>query len=386
MSEISLKQAYRLLGAAPTDSEAELKKKYHQSIRRCHPDVDPQNQERAHLLSQKINAAYHLILEERKHPSKSGSFRKNRGTASARPYHSFSGRPFGKSRTKRNFSDDFEENTFRPEENPAAFCSRVLFRGSSFYETFHSGHSAPFEESFGSSHHSETIYGHVSEGRYLWDPNHESFALFMLSVHRKCQELVHGKEAEIRLFHLLLQEYIRPWTCLVKIAEAAADIRAEGNGFHLPAELSITPDVASYLEHAASGSPDSSDFSMGYEDSTGKDTFHSSAGAASGDSTAGDNAINLTAAVRHDRIHILAGAGIDLGHITFTQDCLYVIVLPLIARRCVQVSITPSGRQSVYGQKQILHLDLCLSDPIPVISDRPANNSLEIAALLRTEA
>lgn len=447
MSEISLKQAYRLLGADPSDSEAELKRKYHQSIRRCHPDADPEHQEKAHLLSQKINGAYQLILDVRKQKPDPNRFRNGRSAAHAYDasrngfYNKSYGRdpdhPSGKQSSKRGFCnenskdrygdrykrsyEDGYENRYdtpyedeyddrssgrhthapRPEENPSAFCPRVLYEGSSFYETFHSGHAAPFEGAFGSLHQNETIYGHMSEGRYFWDPNHESFALFMLSVHRKCQELVHSPEAELRLFHLLLQEYIRPWTCLTKIAAENPEIKSERDGFHIPIEIAVPQAHAAALaeafassgseastSHAAdSADPDSaaSDYEVSGFDESGSKTSASRTSSSEANARGSEEEL-ISVRVDHDRIHLITHDRLDLGHITFLQDSLYVVVLPLLTRRCVRTRVRLTSFRGKKRPKNILHFDLFLYDPMPVISDRPANNSLEIMALLRADA
>lgn len=419
MSELSLKQAYRLLGADPSDSESELKRKYHQSIRRCHPDADPEHQEKAHLLSQKINGAYQLILDVRKQEADPNRFRNGRNAAHT--YGRYSDRPFRKHSAKRGFCDDdpgdrhgdhydnaYEDlssgrhtHASRPEENPAAFCPRVLFEGSSFYETFHSGHAAPFEGAFGSLHQNETIYGHMSEGRYFWDPNCESFALFMLSVHRKCQELVHSPEAELRLFHLLLQEYIRPWTCLAKIAAENPEIKSERDGFHIPIEIAVPQAHAAAIAEAfaSSGSEastshaaDSATPDSAASDYEASDFGEPGSGAsASRTSSCEANARGskeelISVRVDHDRIHLITRGGMDLGHITFLQDSLYVVVLPLLTRRCVRTRVRLTSFRGKRRPKNILHFDLFLYDPMPVISDRPANNSLEIASLLQADA
>jgi DnaJ-domain-containing protein 1 len=71
-SDPALADAYRTLGVSPDISDEELKRVYRQTMREVHPDtlansgLSRRLQELAAEQAKAINAAYHLIVEERR--------------------------------------------------------------------------------------------------------------------------------------------------------------------------------------------------------------------------------------------------------------------------------------------------------------------------------
>ena len=96
--------------------------------------------------------------------------------------------------------------------------------------------------------------------------------------------------------------------------------------------------------------------------------------------------IELLPAVQGERIHIRTAGGIDLGHITFADDPLYYVALPLLADGGASCRVTVRRkiiRRDVLPYRADLRLDLCFYHPDMRAANRPARRNLEIASLLR---
>jgi len=332
--------AYRLLGASPEDSDSTLKRKYRRCIRENHPDADPEHEEDARRRAQWINEAYALLSKERKKAGGSSASRKTSG-------------PRTNSASAAQGCPDSAPRPFAAPRNPAAFCARTVYPRWDDYMDFA---GAPARETV--------------TGRFCWDPSLETFAMFAMSVHRQCLELlgqdylerspIYGQTAEqndtirLRLFHLLMQEFIRPWACLRKLADELPDVDADPalpDCYHLPAELAVR---GSQLIHRALDKVSEGD--------------------------------ELLPAVQGERIHIRAAGGIDLGHITFADDPLYYVALPLLADGGASCRVTVRRkiiRRDVLPYRADLRLDLCFYHPDMRAANRPARRNLEIASLLR---
>lgn len=157
-------EAYRLLGISKKDSAVTIKRKYHRLMHMHHPDSTGKDDL---YMSQRINAAYQLIKDD----------------------------------VQNGISDDLIE--WESDINPYAFCERSVFVDYSFLDK-----RIPIRE--------------VAEGRYLWDPYLEEFNMLARSVAIRTADLVReysyvGNEADV--FHLLMQEYIEPISCIRKLGE-----------------------------------------------------------------------------------------------------------------------------------------------------------------------
>ncbi len=98
----------------------------------------------------------------------------------------------------------------------------------------------------------ETLYGNALivdtgiSGKYYWDPELESFQIFMKSVHAAVSRIIDREEdrlteeqtasLRIRLFHLLLQEFVDPYETIRMLFPPAA---ANGKKiiYHVPCDI-----------------------------------------------------------------------------------------------------------------------------------------------------
>ncbi len=182
---MNLEEAYRSLGAGRRDSLSIIKKKYHQLMRKYHPDSDREESKEKLRTAQRLNEAYEMIL-----------------AAGAETEHIVWKEPY----TAR--------------KNESAFCERNVYLWYGLYEDY-------------GIHPEET-----ARGRYYWDPEQEEFAMLLRSVNEVCGNLLQEIERKFeifhpedmknpalhtenrqKLFHMLMQEFVHPYECLEKIVE-----------------------------------------------------------------------------------------------------------------------------------------------------------------------
>lgn len=179
----------------------------------------------------------------------------------------------------------------------------------------------------------------IAKGKYLWKPE-EDFPLFLLSMYRCSRELLDGIDAEIyqndaaamriqsELTYLLAQQFIDGSALLEKLA------KEEGTGpdgqriFYLSAMLEL-----------ADKSP---------AVKTGELLYPSR--------------------IAQHRLFLKNQAGRELGYLSFRDDRLYYIVIPLFEQKRVQVKIQAAkkpetGKRKKAGYRDLhLWLRLCSTD------------------------
>ena len=93
----------------------------------------------------------------------------------------------------------------------------------------------------------------------------------------------------------------------------------------------------------------------------------------------------LTFELQQNRMYLKTKDAAQLGSISFDNDCLYYIVLPLIARQTASLEIYPKRlavRPHSRPQTGVLHVNLILTVRGEKDADRPGSSALMIAALL----
>ena len=172
-------EAVRILGVGPEDGQEMIRKKYHTLLHRCHPDaLDRAETEQIHRGRndhvQRLIEAYALLRDE-KAEGKSGA------------------------------SSSAGANLWCFPQNPNAWCDRRLILE---------------DELFGE----EIRFQAGARGRYLWDPEVESFTLFLRSVSEAAIHLLEQRQLpsdygklRFALTHLIIQEFVFPQMCLPKV-------------------------------------------------------------------------------------------------------------------------------------------------------------------------
>ena len=160
---MTLQEAYSVLGIKAGDTQITIKRKYHALLHRYHPDTGSGSGSADATRS--IVAAYKVI----------------------------------RSAPSTDLPASFQ---ILPEINPSAFCARTLYARHELFE------DDPAD-----------IYvrGH---GAYYWDPDQEEFDLFLRSILAEARRLTQECPEKIKtVFHLLVQDYIRPLECLRKVCD-----------------------------------------------------------------------------------------------------------------------------------------------------------------------
>ncbi|WP_051688538.1 J domain-containing protein [Butyrivibrio sp. AE2032] len=174
---MTLKEAYKILGASKQDDDREIKAKYKKLLILYHPDSDP-TRERAPEDDEKIRQ----VIEAYK------KIRESEGEPYFEPY----------------------EFTWDAFENKRAFSERNIFFQFKIYDE-----ALPPSK--------------MARGRFVWDPDMEEFPLFTKSVLEACKELITDHESiqapdKVKdIFHLMMQEYILPADAARKLGKKLSE-------------------------------------------------------------------------------------------------------------------------------------------------------------------
>jgi hypothetical protein len=306
---MTLKEAYKILGASSRDDDREIKTKYKKLLIMYHPDSDP-NGNRNPEDDDKIR----LVIE---------AYKKIRESA-------------GETVT------DSYEFTWDAFENRTAFSERNIYVQFRIFDE-------------------DLPLSRMARGRFVWDPDMEDFPLFTKSVLEACKEVMTVNMSmpdadKIKdIFNYMMQEYVLP-------ADAA---RKLGNKISDDGKLE-TYSFSGYLKE---------DISQGIRIS---------------EKNIGEP---LNIFLREDRAvveEIVTGK--IIGNVSFDEDELYYVVLPLLEDPEVDASATitrsdinnysGSGRiRSRAGNKR---LQVIIKLNIPKgLKDTPVSNRKLIIKLLK---
>ncbi len=248
--------------------------------------------------------------------------------------------------------------------------------------------------------------GREAERKHYWDPDREDFLFFLKSVNAAVSDHLSEIEWEMgiysaeehpdpgfraktqmKAFHLLIQEYIRPLSCLRKLDEIAEPVHAAERTAGAGARAGgAAPEI-----FRISGRIGAKDGKLPIAAAVFIAEDHRNCGKDSGkQNTMPDREASAPAAEVHFGLRgsrlvaYLAESGAELGEVSFEDDPLYYLVLPLIARgaaraECEEIRIAGSGRR-VPGRKSApgkrspsVQLDILITVTDPAEADRPGN-------------
>ena len=295
---MTLKEAYKILGASKQDDDREIKAKYKKLLILYHPDSDPtrkRNPEDDEKIRQVIEA-YKKIKE-----------------SEGEPYF------------------DTYEFTWDAFENKDAFSDRNIYVQFKMYDE-------------------ELPLSKMARGRFVWDPDMEEFRLFSKSVLEACKDIITDYSAILTpdkvkdIFHLMMQEYVLPADAARKIGKK---VREDGdvevftfNGFvkENPSDLKASAPTI--------GEP-------------------------------------LNIFLREDRAvveEIVTGK--VLGTVSFDEDELYYVVLPLLEDPKVQAhaSVTRVEKNRRFGNRLNVEIELAIPKNL---TDATVSNGKLITELLK---
>lgn len=243
-------QAVQILALAAEDDFEDAKKKYRRLMGQFHPDAagaekSEQVQQEYVRRSQEINEAYRVIREV----WESGEWERVRNVCLEMAEEPISGRSglsasemwgSGQSRSKRAAKSPSWRPYQNGKENEAAFCERNIYCHYSMKTE------------------AETpLYYKAARGRFFWNPEEETFSLFLTSLHHASKELLEQAEEQwmasgglaaedrftrqARLVQLLAGQFLHPVETLQKLAEP---VQTDQNGrpiYHFQASLGSGP-------------------------------------------------------------------------------------------------------------------------------------------------
>ncbi len=201
---MNLQEAKILLDIQSGDDLGSAKVKFRKLMREFHPDAIESPEKKHTRYAQEINEAYQIVIDYLK--------RQKRGSVG-------------------NVWNHEDVADWDADKNIEAFCERNIY--------------APYHMDLYGLDQAETaraskLYQTVSRGKYYWNPEEEEFRYFIKSIHHASKELLLRVESEvygysdfdlseelsreglsyqIRLFHYLGLQFIRPMECLRKLAE-----------------------------------------------------------------------------------------------------------------------------------------------------------------------
>lgn len=318
-------EACRILGVAPGTDPKEIKKKYRQLMHRLHPDAAPSVRD-VHLAWQ-VNIAYDLLKQTPSDALRSSSHAKDADT---------SGRKAGPEKAGR-------QKAWDAPVNPHAFREREIL-------CYAEGQDGEILGTFS-----------VARGNYFWTTE-EDFPLFLRSIYNCGKELLDEADASLgrasapacrhkihaELTYLLAQQYISAAPLLKELSRKVirtkegqevfcflAMLETEGRAVSLAAEAPLYP-----------------------------------------------------GRLKDHRLYLTDSAGRETGYLSFSDDRLYYVIVPLFEQRRVLVRIRAAGDASPSAKKKSagyrrLHLWLKLKKE-EEDTHLPESLHLQISRLLDT--
>ncbi|WP_029324247.1 DnaJ domain-containing protein [Butyrivibrio sp. AE3004] len=294
---MTLKEAYKILGASRSDADREIKKKYKKLLFLYHPDSAP-GKERDFRDDNKIRQ----VIE---------AYRKIRESEG------------------ENYIEKYEFS-WDAFENNNAFSERNIYVQFRIYDE-----ALPISK--------------MARGRFIWDPDMEEFALFSKSVLESCKEVmtyyqvVPDPERVKNIFHLMMQEYVLPADAARKVGNK---VRDDGD-----------KEVFQFT---------------GFISDDGK-------GRAAAIST--DTPVNIF--LREDRaVAEEMVSGRILGKVSFDEDALYYVVLPLLDDPEIEMNAVITRMDKNKRGKMRIHVAIILAIPRG-LTDKPVVNGNLIQGLLK---
>lgn len=295
---MTLKEAYKILGASKSDDDREIKAKYKRLLFLYHPDSAP-GKERDSRDDEKIRQ----VIE---------AYRKVRESEGENHIEKY----------------EFSWGAF---ENSEAFSERNVYVQFRIYDE-----ALPLSK--------------MARGRFIWDPDMEEFALFSKSVLESCKEVMSDYQAMPdpervkNIFHLMMQEYVLPADAARKIGNKLRD----------------------------DGDKEIYQFGGFISDDTAK----SRVGTVSIDTP-------LNIFLREDRaVAEEMVSGRILGRVSFDEDALYYVVLPLLEDPEIEVSALITRTDKNKRGKARMHVAISMAIP-RWLTDKPVVNGKLIKELLR---
>ena len=343
---MTLKEAYRILGVSKENTDREIRAKYKKLLIMYHPDSDPNGKR-----DPEDDEMIRLVIE---------AYNKIRESEGMPVYETY----------------DFTWDAF---ENKEAFAERNIFVQFRIYDE-----ALPPSK--------------MARGRFVWDPDMEEFSLFAKSVLEACREVMADSDASMTpdkvkdIFHLMMQEYVLPADAARKLGKR---VREGGGEDGETRNCGAAEDERNGGEDgetrncAAEGGRRSGECGS-VSAADGRREVYSFSGfikAAATDRNSGKIHPGelLDIFLQEDRAiarEIVSGK--VLGSITFDEDGLYYVVLPLLEDPKVDARAYVTKADSARRGKERIHVAIELTIPAD-LADTPVSNRNLIREMLGAE-
>ncbi|HIX99904.1 DnaJ domain-containing protein [Faecalicatena fissicatena] len=283
-------EACRILGVSPGAAPDQIKKKYRQLMHRLHPDAGP-SEEDLHLAWQ-VNAAYALLkgIGPGDRPSQAGPEAASGVFRRRDAHHS----PHRSSARRSAWDAPVNRHAYRERD----ILCRAEDSGGEVIGTFT-----------------------AARGRYFWTTE-EDFPLFLRSIYLCGKELLDEVDASLGrasspscrsrfhadLTYLLAQQYIDATSLLKELAAKTTSDREGQDIYYFPAMLETKGQERSGLPGSLPA-----------------------------------EAPLFPAGVRDHRLFLKDSAGQEAGYLSFSDDRLYYVLVPLFEQRRVLVRLRAAG-------------------------------------------
>ena len=327
-------KACKILGIAADANMTEIKKTYRQLMHQVHPDTDAFHTIEYAYTAQEINEAYAFLCKTTATQSKSAF---SRNTESSKKT-SYSGKTAGTSNSSHTRNSSPKRKRWNAPLNPNAYTTRNIYHYVEDYDC--------------------SIIGNIilDTGKFLWQPE-EDFPLFLKSIMECSKKLLDEAEQEsgyapnptrradvqAKLVYLLAQQFIDASQTLDQLTKPS--IKENCKIYHIPAMLELA------LQAPAMPA----------------------------------GATLYPATIRNHRLFLKTTAGQNAGYLSFHDDRLYYIVIPLFEQHRAQVRIRIAKEQQQKkscNSSRYKNLDFWLKVPHTTAGTFPENISLQIKSLL----
>ena len=330
-------QACRILGVSIAADMQEIKKSYRQLMHKVHPDTDAFHKTEYDYSAQEINEAYAFLCKfgaghsgHASHTSKSRASTRSASRTSK-------SRASGPS-SSHTSSDAPKKKRWNALVNPHAYAKRNIYHYVEDYDC--------------------SIIGSfiLDTGKFIWKPE-EDFPLFLKSIFECSKKILEqteqtgdGKprlsrrgEVQAELTYLLTQQFIDASETLKLLIKPS--VGKDADIYRIPAMLEL---------------------SLSAPKLTAESTLY-------------------PASITRHRLFLKSATGQNVGYLSFHDDRLYYIVIPLLEQRRAQVKICVSEKQDskkARNSSRYRHLDFWLKVPHTATGTFPENISLQIKKLL----
>ncbi len=342
-----IKQAYEILGVADNADRNEIKRKYRELMHKVHPDAcahntdihqdDIHNSDSYDYSAYEINEAYSVICEYIDSSSKK-TFNTRYSFYDSHEYDNnmdshFQYSDWSASSNKRAYGD------WDAPENDNAYCNRSIYH---YVEDYDGRNIGSFK---------------IAHGRYIWTVE-EDFKLFIRSIFECSEKLLGDIERQLdkscdadkelviqaELAYLIAQQFIAATDTLGKILTSLESDDSEI--FYVESMLEVmqgAPFIKAGMTLYPSG-------------------------------------------IRRHRLYLMTKSGQEAGYVSFRDDRLYYILIPILEQKRALVKIEVSRKQDRLNTRQpnkYKNLDLWIKMKDNDDNKFPENINMQIEELLK---